>query len=310
MAPTRLEQALGSGRFALTAELGPPKHADAGEVIGRAAPLAAVCHAINVTDNQTAQSRMAPLAAARLVIEAGGEPVMQLTVRDRNRLALTSDLLGASALGVHNTLSMGGDPIHLGNHPEAAEVRDIDTVQLLRLQAALRSGRFANEADEELAGASPHLVIGATAHPLADDPDVEIQKIRAKMDAGADFFQTQLVYDLDVLDGFLDRLRAAGLPRWPGLLVGVGPLKSHRMARHMHDKVWGVSIPDAVMERMESADDEQAEGSAVGVEILERLRETPGVAGAHVMAIAQEHIVPEVIERAGIAGAPAPLAGH
>ncbi len=306
MTRTRLEEALSSGRFAITAELGPPKHADGDDVIARAAPLAGVCDAINVTDNQTAQSRMAPLAAGRLVKEAGAEPVMQLTVRDRNRLALTSDLLGASALGVHNTLSMAGDPIHLGNHPDAAEVRDIDTIELLRLQAALRSGRFANEAGEELAGSPPHLVIGATAHPLADDPEIEIQKIGAKMEAGADFFQTQLVYELDGLDRFLDRLRASRLPRWPRLLVGVGPLKSHRMARHMHDNVWGVSIPDPVMTRMEGAADAQREGSDVAVEILQRLRETPGVAGAHVMAIAQEHIVPEVVERAGVTGAAAP----
>ena len=305
--PTLLERALEEERFAVTAELGPPKSADAAHVHERARLLGPVCHAVNVTDNQTAQSRMAPLAAGRLALEAGAEPVVQLTVRDRNRLALTADLLGASALGLHNTLSMGGDPVHVGNHPEAAEVRDLDTLGLLRLQAALRDGRFANEAGEALAGSPPHLFIGATAHPLADDPEVEIQKIAAKMAAGADFFQTQLCYDPERLDAFLERLRASDLPAWPRLLVGVGPLKSLRMARHMHDNVWGVEIPPPVMGRMQGAPDEREEGLEVCAELLRRLRETPGVAGAHIMAIAWEEAVPELLERAGLAvGQPAP----
>ena len=300
MAETRLERALAEERFAVTAELGPPKSADAEHVQERARLLGPVCDAVNVTDNQTAQSRMAPLAAGRLALEAGAEPVVQLTCRDRNRLALTADLLGASALGLHNTLSMGGDPVGAGNHPEAAEVRDIDTLGLLRLQSTLRSGSFANEAGEALAGTSPHLVIGATANPLAPDPEVEIQKIAAKMAAGADFFQTQLCYDPDRLDAFLDRLRAADLPVWPRMLIGVGPLKSLRMARHMHDNVWGVEIPPPVMARMADAADQREEGLGVCAELLERLCETPGVAGAHVMAIAWEEAVPELLERAGL----------
>ncbi len=300
MAPTRLAEALRTGRFVITAELAPPKHADAEHVAERASALGAVCDAVNLTDNQTAQTRMASLAAGRIALDAGAEPIVQLTVRDRNRLALTSDVLGASALGLHNTLAMGGDPVRLGNHPEASEVRDLDTLGLLRLQASLRSGRFANEAKERLAGPAPHLFIGATAHPLARDPTLEIQKVAAKIEAGADFFQTQLAYDLDRLDAFLDRLGAADLPRWPHLLVGVGPLKSVRMARHMDEKVWGVDIPEQTMARMEGAADAQKEGMAIAQELLERLAETPGVAGAHVMAVAQERVVPELVEMAGL----------
>ena len=234
-APTRLEAALAEGRFAITSELGPPKSADPSVVAAKAAVLGPVTDAVNITDNQTAQSRMCPLAAGRIALDNGAEPVMQMTVRDRNRMALTSDILGASALGIHNTLSMSGDPIHIGNHPDAAVVNDIDTMALLRLQSGLRDGRFANEAGEELVGEAPHLFIGATAHPAADDPDVEISKLRAKMEAGADFFQTQLVYEPWRVAEFMSRLEAADLPGEPRILIGVGPFKHLRMAEHMSD---------------------------------------------------------------------------
>jgi methylenetetrahydrofolate reductase (NADPH) len=302
-APTRLERALAEGRFAITSELGPPKHAGAEAVAVKAQVLGPVCDAVNVTDNQTAQSRMCPLAAGRLALEHGAEPVMQLTVRDRNRMAITSDLLGASALGLHNTLSMTGDPMKIGNHPEAATVNDIDTLGLLNLQRSLREGRFFNDAAEQLAGEAPHLVIGATANPLAPDPDVEISKIRAKMEAGADFFQTQLTYAPERLDAFLERLRASDLPSWPRLLIGVGPFKHLRMAIHMRDKVWGVEVPEELIQRMEGAADEGEEGKRICVEIVQRLRETDGVAGCHVMAVAWEESVPEILERAGLLSA-------
>lgn len=298
--PTRLERALAEGRFAVTAELGPPKHADPMAVIQKAVLLGPVCDAVNITDNQTAQSRMAPLAAGRLALEAGAEPVMQITVRDRNRMAITSDLLGASALGIHNTLAMSGDPIHIGNHPDTAVVNDIDTMQLLRLQGSLRSGHFANEGAEALPGAAPHLHIGATANPFAPDPDVEISKIKAKMEAGADFFQTQITYMPDALDAFLDRLRGSDLPSWPKLIVGVGPFKHLKMAIHMRDKVWGVEVPEPLITRMEQASDEGEEGKRICIEVIERLRETDGVAGCHVMAVAWEESVPEILERAGL----------
>jgi 5,10-methylenetetrahydrofolate reductase len=298
--PTRLEQALADGRFAVTSELGPPKSASAEAVAAKARILGPVCDAVNVTDNQTAQSRMSPLAAGRIALEHGAQPVMQLTVRDRNRMALTSDLLGASALGLHNTLAMSGDPITIGNHPDATVVNDIDTLGLLRLQRTLRSGHFANAAEEEMAGEPPHLHIGATAHPMADDSDVEISKIAAKMEAGADFFQTQLCYMPDRLEPFLERLRASGLPRWPSILIGVGPFKHLRMAEHMRDKVWGVEVPDELIERMRRTGDEAEEGKRICVEIIQRLREIDGVAGCHVMAVAWEESVPEILERAGL----------
>ena len=299
-APTRLETALAEGRFAVTSELGPPKHAGAEAVIEKARLLGPVCDAVNVTDNQTAQSRMCPLAAGSIALAHGAQPVMQLTVRDRNRMALTSDLLGASALGIHNTLAMSGDPMKIGNHPEAATVNDIDTLGLLRLQKALREGHFMNEAGESLQGEPPHLHIGATAHPMADDPDVEISKLRAKMDAGADFFQTQLCYMPERLEPFLDSLRASSLPSWPRLIIGVGPFKHLRMAIHMRDKVWGVEVPDELIGRMEGASDEGEEGMSICVEVIQRLREMDGIAGCHVMAIAWEESVPEILERAGL----------
>lgn len=299
-APTRLENALREGRFAVTSEIGPPKSADPSVIAEKARLLGPVTDAVNITDNQTAQSRMCPLASGRIALDNGAEPVMQMTVRDRNRMALTSDILGASALGIHNTLCMSGDPIHIGNHPDAAVVNDIDTMSLLRLQASLRNGRFMNEPEEELAGEPPHLVIGATAHPAADDPDVEISKIRAKMEAGADFFQTQLVYEPERVAQFMSRLEAADLPAMPKLLIGVGPFKHLRMAEHMRDKVWGVTVPDALITRMEQADDAGETGMEICVEVIQALREIPGVAGVHVMAIAWESSVPEILSRAGL----------
>lgn len=300
MTTTRLEQALAEGRFAVTAELGPPKHAGADAVAVKAALLGPVCDGVNVTDNQTAQSRMSPLAAGRIALEHGAEPVLQLTVRDRNRLALTADLLGASALGLHNTLAMSGDPVSVGNHPDAAPVDDLDTLGLLRLQARLRAGHFANAADEPLTGPAPHLVIGATANPTAPDPAAEIARIRAKMDAGADFFQTQLTYDPARLEAFLAHLRASDLPRWPRLLVGVGPFKHLRMALHLRDRVWGVEVPDALVRRMEGAADPGEEGKRICVELIQALRAMDGVAGCHVMAVAWEESVPEILARAGL----------
>ena len=299
-APTRLESALAEGRFAVTSELGPPKSADPGVIAEKARILGPVTDGVNITDNQTAQSRMCPLAAGRIALDNGAEPVMQMTVRDRNRMALTSDILGASALGIHNTLCMSGDPIHIGNHPDAGVVNDLDTMALLRLQATLRSGHFMNEANEEMPGEAPHLVIGATAHPAADDPDVEISKLKAKMEAGADFFQTQLVYEPERVAAFMSRLEAADLPSWPKLLIGVGPFKHVRMAHHMRDKVWGVTVPDHLIDRMESTDDEGDTGMEICVEVIQALREIPGVAGVHVMAIAWEESVPEILSRAGL----------
>lgn len=302
-APTRLEAALAEGRFAITSEIGPPKSADPSVIAEKARMLGPVTDAVNITDNQTAQSRMCPLASGRIALDNGAEPVMQMTVRDRNRMALTSDILGASALGIHNTLCMSGDPIHIGNHPDAAVVNDIDTMALLRLQASLRNGRFMNDAEEELAGEPPHLVIGATAHPAADDPDVEISKIRAKMEAGADFFQTQLVYEPERVAAFMSRLEAADLPAIPKLLIGVGPFKHLRMAEHMRDKVWGVTVPDALIQRMKDSQDEGETGMEICVEVIQALREIPGVAGIHVMAVAWESSVPEILSRAGLVAA-------
>jgi 5,10-methylenetetrahydrofolate reductase len=297
---SQLARVLADGQFAVTSELGPPKHSGTDEFGETARLLAPWVDAVNVTDNQTAQSRMAPLAAGRIALDNGVEPVMQITVRDRNRLALTSDILGASALGIHNTLSMSGDPIHIGNHPDATAVNDIDTLALLRLQDALRSGHFANADLEPLRGTPPALFLGATANPMADDHDAEISKIRAKLEAGADFFQTQLCYQPTRVAEFLDRLRAADLPSWPRLLVGVGPFKHLKMAIHMRDKVWGVEVPDALIARMESAPDEGEAGKQICVEIIEELRELDGVAGCHVMAVAWERSVPEILVRSGV----------
>jgi methylenetetrahydrofolate reductase (NADPH) len=309
-----LERALAEGRFVVTAELGPPRGCDAAAVRKKAQMLKGWVHAANVTDNQAAIVRMSSLATGLIMIAEGLEPIVQMTCRDRNRLAMQSDLLGAAAHGVKNVLCLTGDHQSLGDHPGAKNVHDIDSVQLVAMVRAMREGHFQSGA--EIPGGGPQLFIGAAENPFADPASMRPYRLRKKAQAGADFIQTQLVYDLPRFRSFMKKVVELGAHKDVAILAGVGPLKSPGMVRHLREEVPGMSIPLELDTRLAEAAkgidpaDKQAlsrawrdEGKRICVELIREIREIEGVAGVHIMAIEWEQAVPEIIQAAGLEAA-------
>jgi methylenetetrahydrofolate reductase (NADPH) len=293
-----LANLLGSGTFVVTAELGPPAEPDADLVRRAATALAPVVHAANVTDNQAASVKMSPLAAAVVMLECGLEPIMQLTARDRNVLALQADLLGAWALGVRSVLALGGDPLKVGPYEGlATRVGDVDSVGLARIIASLNGGGLL--AGEQLASPTRFLIAGA-ANPLMDS----VERLEAKADAGIGLFQTNIVYDVDRFAAWFAPVLAAGLTRRAPMLVGVTPPRSVRMLEYLHERIPGVEVDDATFARMRGLEGEAAkeEGVRIASDVIRRLRELDGVAGVHIMAPGWEvEAVPRVTEAAGLA---------
>ncbi|HEY2320669.1 MAG TPA: methylenetetrahydrofolate reductase [Solirubrobacteraceae bacterium] len=293
-----LANLLGSGTFVVTAELGPPAEPDADLVRRAATALAPVVHAANVTDNQAASVKMSPLAAAVVMLECGLEPIMQLTARDRNVLALQADLLGAWALGVRSVLALGGDPLKVGPYEGlATRVGDVDSVGLARIIASLNGGGLL--AGEQLASPTGFLIAGA-ANPLMDS----VERLEAKADAGIGLFQTNIVYDVDRFADWFAPVLAAGLTRRAPMLVGVTPPRSGRMLEYLHERIPGVEVDDATFARMRGLEGEAAkeEGVRIASDVIRRLRELDGVAGVHIMAPGWEvEAVPRVTEAAGLA---------
>lgn len=305
-----LERVLAEGHFAVTAEIGPPKGASAQGISKHAAVLKDYADGLNLTDNQTAIVRLSSIAAAVHVIRAGGDPVIQMTTRDRNRIALQSDLLGAYSLGVRNVLCLTGDHQRFGNHPTARNVFDLDSIQLIKVVRDMRDrGVFCN--GEEMKN-PPRFFIGAAENPFGDPFEFRVIRLGKKVRAGADFIQTQPVFNLERFARFMDMVRAEGLDEQVHILAGVMPVKSAAALRYMKDEVPGVSIPGNLVERMEKAADPKAEGVNLCVEIIGELRKIPGVRGVHIMAVAWESIVPEIVEKAGLypRPKPAPLAAE
>ena len=298
MTTGRLERALAEGRFAITAELGPPKSADAEVVRRKARELRPHVDAANITDNQTAVARMSSLAGAAIMLSEGLEPVMQVVSRDRNRLALTSELLGAGALKVPNVMCLGGDPVHVGNHPEAKSVHDLDAVGLIRLAAGLVEGRFSNG---EPCDPAPRLFVGSGENPFNDTSGGE--RLAAKVRAGARFIQTQAIFDVEAFGAWMSVVRSHGLHEKVAILAGIVPLKSARMAGYMREKVPGVVLPLEVVERMGKADTKEAArlvGIEIAAELIDQLREIRGIGGIHVMAVEWEEAVGRVLKAAGL----------
>lgn len=297
-AGTNLEKVLESGKFAVTAEAGPPKGTSA-EVIQRKGQLLRhCCDAINITDNQTAIVRMSSLAGCILLKQQGVEPVMQMVVRDRNRLAIQSDVLGAVAMGIGNILCLSGDHQKFGNHPTAKGVFDIDSIQLIQTLKKMRDEKkFLSGGD--ISGEVP-LFIGAAANPFADPFEFRVSRLAKKIKAGADFIQTQAVYDIAKFTRWMEMVTERGLDKQVHILAGVIPIKSAGMVRYMRDNVPGVSVPDEVVTRMEQAEKAKEEGVQIILDIIEQLKEIPGIHGVHIMAVAWEDIVPEIVERAGL----------
>ena len=297
-AGTNLEKVLESGKFAVTAEAGPPKGTSARVILRKAEQLHSCCDAVNVTDNQTAIVRMSSLAGCILLKQQGVDPVMQMVVRDRNRIAIQSDVLGAVALGIGNVLCLSGDHQQFGNHPSAKNVFDIDSIQLIQTLKNMRDEKKFI-CGEDVSG-EVSIYIGAAANPFADPFEFRVTRLAKKVKAGADFIQTQAIYDIAKFRKWMEMVRDRGLDKQVHILAGVIPIRSVGMARYMRDYVSGVSVPDEIIKRMEEAEDAKAEGVKIPLEIIEQLKEIPGVHGIHIMAVGWEDIVPEIVEAAGL----------
>jgi methylenetetrahydrofolate reductase (NADPH) len=295
-----LREALAAGRFAVTAEIGPPRGVDPDAVTRKAALLRGWVDAANVTDCQGAHVRLSSLAGSVLAAQAGVEPVMQLTCRDRNRIALQSDLVGAAALGIPNVLLLTGDHPVFGDHPDAKPVFDLDSVQLvwtarsLRDEGLLLSGRTVDP--------RPSFLIGAVENPFAPPAGFRATRLAKKVAAGAEFCQTQFVFDVPVFARFMAEVVDRGIADRCAVLAGVGPIRSLRAHEFIRSSVPGVHVPDEVGRRLRAvpADRVADEGVALCVETIRALREIPGVAGVHVMAFGHERGIPEILERAGV----------
>jgi len=297
---SRLEKILESGAFAVTSECGPPRGADPEVIREKGALLKGSVDAINVTDNQTSVVRMSSIAACVILKEMGLEPICQMTTRDRNRIALQSDLLGAAALGMNNLLCLSGDHQRFGDHPTAKNVYDIDSIQLIHTVHRMREeGKFIN--GEEIK-CPPKFFIGAAANPFADPFAIRVPRLAKKAAAGVDFIQTQCIYNMDKFREWMKGVVDRGLHEKVKILAGVTPMKSVGMAQYMKRSVPGMDVPDAILKRLRDAGKGNVgkEGIKICVETIQELKEMKGVAGVHIMAIEWEEKVPEMVKEAGL----------
>ncbi|MFC1858502.1 methylenetetrahydrofolate reductase [Thermodesulfobacteriota bacterium] len=297
---SNLEKVLKSGQFAFTGELGPPRGTDGAEVIEKASHLKGNVDAVNITDNQTAVVRMASWAACILLIREGLEPNFQMVVRDRNRLAMQADILGAYALGVRNMLCLSGDHQKFGDHGLAKGVFDIDSMQLIAMVRQMRDqGKFLSGDDIEH---PPKMFIGAAANPFAEPFDYRVHRLAKKIDAGVEFIQSQCIYNMDRFREWIKQANDMGLTEKAFILAGVTPMKSIGMARYMQKRVPGMDVPEAIIDRLKGVDkkDVAQEGINIACDQIEEFKEMKGVAGVHLMAIEWEHKVPQIAEQAGV----------
>ncbi|MGA1840136.1 MAG: methylenetetrahydrofolate reductase [bacterium] len=297
-AGTNLEKILESGAFAVTAEVGPPKSCSAKVVERKGELLKNYTDSLNITDNQTAITRMSSMAGCVILKGLGIDPVMQIVCRDRNRIAIQSDIMGAVALGIGNFLCLSGDHQRFGNHPTAKNVFDLDSIQLIYTLKKMRDERKFL-CGEDVSGEVP-LYIGAAENPYADPFDFRVKRLAKKILAGADFIQTQAIYDVPKFQKWMDMVVDKGMHEQTHILAGIIPIKSVGMARYMRDYVSGVSIPDRVLSRMEDAKNAKEEGLNIVIEIIEQIKEIEGVHGIHIMAVGWEDSVPIIIERSGL----------
>lgn len=297
---SNLERVLETGHFAVTGEIGPPPSADPEVIKRKARILKGHVDAFNVTDGQTAVVRMSSWAACLIGKEEGLDPIVQMTCRDRNRIALQMDILGAAALGINNILCLTGDHQKFGNHPMAKGVFDLDSIQFLKVVKDMRDEKKFQCGDEM--AVEPHLFVGAAANPFADPFEFRVIRLAKKVAAGADFIQTQIVYNMDKFAEWMKRVRDRGLHEKVKILAGVAPIKSVGAARYMKTKVPGMDVPDSIIERLRGVPKERVskEGIKLCVDIINQVRQIEGVAGIHLMAIEWEETVPEIIETAGL----------
>ena len=294
---SRLQSVFESGGFAVTAEIGPPMSANASHVEKTADILKGIVHAANVTDNQTSIVRMSSIAASCIAQSRGVEAVMQMTCRDRNRIAIQSDLLGAYALVIRNLLCLSGDHQSLGNQPQSKNVYDIDSIQLIKAVADMKNeGVFMSGKKSKN---MPKFFIGATANPFADPFELQMIRLRKKIDAGARFIQTQAVYDIGRFEAWMKEVRRLGLHEKAYIQAGILVNKSVKSIE-MTRKVSGMQIPDDIVERMRNSDDAEREGVLISLELIDKIRKIEGVRGIHIMAVGWESIVPSIVKEAGL----------
>jgi methylenetetrahydrofolate reductase (NADPH) len=317
---SNLEKVLREGHFAVTGELGPPQGADPEVIREKAALLKGYVDAVNITDNQTAIVRMSSIGAGTLVLQEGLEPIIQMTCRDRNRLAIQADLLGAHALGMRNLLCLTGDHQIFGNHPTAKNVYDMDSLQMVYMLTEMRD-KAIFQCGDEVKGKTAGFLLGSAAAPFADPIDFRPLRLAKKIKAGSNFIQTQLVYDVKEFAKYMEKVRDLGVHKEAFILAGVGPLKSPGMAKYMKNNVPGILVPDEVIERMTEAGKEwkgkkaadlapeekkarskawQTEGIQICIDLIKDIKKIDGVAGVHIMAIEWEEAVKPIVEGAGL----------
>ncbi len=297
---SRLEKVLAAGHLAVTSECGPPRGALPDKVREKGKYLEGIVDAINVTDNQTAMVRMSSLAASVILKQEGLNPLFQMVTRDRNRLAMQADIIGAYSLGIDTMLCLSGDHTKFGDHPMAMNVHDIDSIQLIQMVKGMRDeGKFQGGAEIKN---PPRMFIGAAANPFADPFELRVLRLAKKIAAGADFIQTQCIFNVDKFEKWMEQVCARGLHKKCYILAGVTPIKSLGAARYMKTKVPGMDVPQEIVDRMASVPREKQaeEGVTICVETIERLKKVEGVAGFHIMAIDWEEKVKEIVERAGL----------
>lgn len=297
---SKLQQILESGQFAVTAEIGPPKHTSVEAVRHHADIMKDYVDATNITDCQTAIVRISSIATGVHVKERGIEPIIQMTTRDRNRIAIQADLMGAYSLGLRNVLCLSGDHQKFGNHPTAKNVYDVDSIQLIQLLKQMRDEKkfFSGE---EIKQDEPQFFLGAVVNPFADPFEFRVDRLEKKIEAGAQFIQTQCIFDMERFERFMEMVCQRGLDKRAHILAGVTPLKSWRAAKYMQSSVSGMIVPDKIIERLKAAEDPKAEGIKLCIEQINYIKEKiKGVHGVHIMAIAWEEIVPEIVKACGL----------
>lgn len=295
-----LEKILAAGGFGVTSECGPPRGADAEVIKKKGALLRGVVDAVNVTDNQTSVVRMSSFSSCVLLKQMGLEPTLQMVTRDRNRIAIQSDILGAAALGINNILCLSGDHQKFGDHPTAKNVYDMDSVHLIQTVRQMRDeGKFLG--GDEIKGV-PRLFIGAAANPFADPFESRVVRLAKKVAAGVQFIQTQCIFNLDRFKAWMEQVRDRGLHEKVCILGGITPMKSIGMANYMKNMVPGMDVPDELIARIKGVDkDKRAdEGITIAVETINELKNIEGVRGVHIMAIEWEEMVPRIAEEAGL----------
>jgi len=297
---SNLEKVLKAGNFAVTSECGPPRGADPEAVKKKGSLLAGYVDAVNVTDNQTSVVRMSSFSACLILKAMGLDPVMQMVCRDRNRIAIQSDVLGASALGINNILCLSGDHQKFGDHPTAKNVFDIDSMQLIQcIRQMVDDGRFLS--GEEIKG-KPDLFVGCAANPFADPFEIRAMRLAKKAKAGAQFVQTQCVFNAEKFGKWMEMVRDLGVHENVYILAGITPMKSSGMAKYMKNSVPGMDVPDDLIKRMQDTPKEKQaeEGIRICLETIEKVRSIKGVSGIHIMAIEWEQMVPEIVRSAGL----------